>query len=340
MTLLPEFDVLESAGLLTLPGMYGEKPVVAKLGKTSLIILERDGSPIAHWTLTAIRRRNPGKRPAIFAPFGEGSEFIAIDDETMVRALEKVQNVLASGPAKPKRLRLALAVAGVVALAIAGAFAAPDFLVGQATALAQKSHRAEIGEALLVEHGLTAGSPCNSKHGTVALERLERRLFGAFGNILRIVPGGSVETAALPSETILVRSSLLRDRLGPEVFSGYILREKSRAKISDPLRAYFEIAGPLETLLFLAFRRVDTESVRSAANEYFARIPVQLPAEELRLSFEKAGIPLAPFVDAAKASGDMSLMDAQPEPATSYRTVLSDTDWLYLQSICSDRNVR
>ena len=340
MTLLPEFEVLESAGLLTLAGMYGEKPVVAKLGKTSLIILERDGSPVAHWTLTAIRRTNPGKRPAIFAPFGEGTEFIAIEDETMVQALGKVQSTLSTGPPNPMRFRLPAVLLVVAGLLIAGLLAAPDFIVRQATALAQKSHRVEIGEALLAEHALTAGVPCSSKHGDAALERLERRLFGEFGNKLRIVPGGSVEIAALPGEIILVRGTLLRDRLGPDVFGGYILHEKTRAQVADPLRAYFDIAGPLEALLFLAFRNVESDSVRSVATEYYARIQVQVPAAELRSSFENAGIPLAPFVEAAKASGDASFEDAQHEPASNYKSALNDTDWLHLQAICNSRKIR
>ena len=340
MTLIPEFEVLESLGFLTIPKKYRSKPVIAKLGKTSLILLEGDGSPIAHWTLSAIRRTNPGKRPAVFAPYGEGSEFIAIDDETMIRALEQIQKALRIGPARPKRFRWLAVLAVAAAAAIAGAFAAPEFLIRQATALAQKTHGMEIGEAILSEHALTAGAPCSSKYGDAALKNLEMRLFGKFENRLRILPGGTVEIASLPGGIVLVRNTLLQDRLGPAVLGGYLLREDLRARAADPLHAFFAVAGPVDALQFLALRQISQDSVRSATPDYLARPPAQVPAEELRSSFAYAGIPLKPFVEATQARGEESVDLKRLEPIPNHRTVLNDTDWLLLQAICNKAGVR
>ena len=339
MTWHPDYVVVESRALLTIPGKHVEKPVVAKLGKTTLILLEPDGSPIAHWTLTAVRRINPGSLPAKFAPFGDGKEFVTVDDEFMVQVLDDVQTALRSVPVNPKRSRrwkTLLAAAAALAVVVS----APEILIRQATALAQKSHRAEIGEMLLAEHVKNSGPPCRSRYGASALERLEKRLFGKNENRLRIVPGGSVEIAALPGDIVVARISLLQDRLGPEVFGGYILREQSRAQATDPLYEYFSIAGVIEAFKFLVFREIDADLVRSSTSDYMERTPDPVDIEDLVSSFERAGISVRSFVQAATESGEEAVDLSRIGPAPPARAVLDDAAWLHLQNICADQSIR
>ena len=68
------------------------REVIVSFGDATLIIADgRSAHALTHWSMPALVRLNPGKRPAVYAPAEDGSEELEIEDATMIAAIEKVQ---------------------------------------------------------------------------------------------------------------------------------------------------------------------------------------------------------------------------------------------------------
>lgn len=68
MTALTEYERLEASGLWRPNAYQQRRNVIVSMGDATLSISGTDEMPLAHWSLPAIERRNPGETPAIFAP--------------------------------------------------------------------------------------------------------------------------------------------------------------------------------------------------------------------------------------------------------------------------------
>ncbi len=132
---------------------------------------------LSHWSLPAVRRQNPGKRPAVFAPGEDAAESLEIADDDMIAALKTVQSALKSDP-RPGRLR-GLLTAGIT-LAILGlaAWVLPGVLVSHTAGVVPAAKRAEIGQRALDDITRLTGAPCDGEMGLPALAKLAERVFG------------------------------------------------------------------------------------------------------------------------------------------------------------------
>ena len=95
MTALREYERLESSGVWRADADAQRRDVTVAFGNATLVITDNAERPLTHWSLPAIIRRNPGQRPAIFAPGEDAEEWVEIDDDLMIGAIEKVRKSLA-----------------------------------------------------------------------------------------------------------------------------------------------------------------------------------------------------------------------------------------------------
>ncbi|RMD48100.1 MAG: hypothetical protein D6832_04585, partial [Alphaproteobacteria bacterium] len=120
MTALPEYERLESVGLWRPAPGEQRREVYVSFGDESLILRDRAETPLAHWSLAAVERRNPGAMPAVFSPGPDSGETLEIEDELMAGAIAKVQRLIRRRRTAPTRRRLAALALGLIALAVAG----------------------------------------------------------------------------------------------------------------------------------------------------------------------------------------------------------------------------
>ena len=80
MTALKQYDRLEATGLWRPAPQDQRREVVLTFGDATLVISDNAMRPLAHWSLAAINRSNPGERPAIFLPGPDAAETLEIDD--------------------------------------------------------------------------------------------------------------------------------------------------------------------------------------------------------------------------------------------------------------------
>ena len=130
------------------------------LGEASLVMTDpKSGMALAHWSLPAVSRRNPGALPALFVPGAAAPEVLELDDADMIAALETVAAVLARRQPRPGRLRgslLAASSAGLLALAL---FWLPGALVRHTDSVLPEATRARIGLMVLRDVIRLTGSP-------------------------------------------------------------------------------------------------------------------------------------------------------------------------------------
>ena len=92
MTALKKYQKLECSGLWRESAVGQRREVIANLGETSLILADpKRDTALAHWSLPAVKRLNPGEMPALFAPGPSDGETLEIDDHDMIAALETVR---------------------------------------------------------------------------------------------------------------------------------------------------------------------------------------------------------------------------------------------------------
>ena len=141
MTALKQYERLEALGIWRDSADAQRREVICSFGDATLVIFDgRSNRPLAHWSLAALVRRNPGKVPAIYAPAEEPGEDLEIEDRDMVAAINKLQAALEAGRPHPGRLR-GILVWGVVALAgVAILWELPSALVEQTARVTPADH--------------------------------------------------------------------------------------------------------------------------------------------------------------------------------------------------------
>jgi len=306
MTALKKYQRLESSGIWRANAAAQRRDVVVSFGDASLVICDQTLAPLAHWSLAAVRRvGGGGTEPAIFAPDPQAEETLEIDDPTMAEAIDTVRAAMLRSRPRPGRLRR-LAIVGLWAvLAALVIFWLPGALLRQTLRVVPAATRAEIGKALLHEMESLAGAPCDRPLGIAALARLGKRLLGANGERLLVMPGGGFEAIYLPGGIILLNRALVERHETPEVAAGTILAEHLRAAKADPLAPFLRHAGARTTLRLLTTGEIGKAPLASYARVLMA--PSGAPPALAPLPARLAGVPL-----------------------------MRDGDWLSLQGICAN----
>lgn len=306
------------------------------MGDATLTISDLRDQPLAHWSLAAIVRANPGVRPAIFHPEGDPGETLELDtsEAQMIDALEKLRRAVDRARPRPGRLRglgLFLSLALVGALAV---FWLPGAVIQHTVSVVPDVKRAEIGAALLDRIERMTGPACASPAGLRALQVLRARLGSG---PVTVVPGGVLTSLHLPGGIIVIDRALVEDFEEPDVAAGYILAERVGAAGSDPLFDLLEVVGAGASFRLLTTGDLDAEALDSYAR-HLLTAPRPAPADRALLAaFAAREVRSTPYAYARDVTGEtvLPLIEADPMARRDPTPLLIDADWLRLQSICT-----
>lgn len=336
MTALDRYDRLEAPGLYT-PGTGAQRVnVILSLGSASLTISDSRDVALAHWSLAAVERLNPGARPALFAPSEDAAEQIETADDDMIRAIEKVRRAVARSRPRTGRVRRRL-VLGAGLVVLAGALLwLPGAVTRYAASLLPPAARAALGQSLLDEAVPLAGAACADPAGAAALSTLAGALGRTVPPRILVVPGSPAPSALLPGGVVLLAREVVEDHETPQVAAGFVLAEIARAQARDPLLPLLEHAGLGATLRLMTTGHLPDGALRGYAQAVLTGPPAPVETDRLLDLFRQAGVPATPYARALDITGrtTAALIAADPVPEDRARRLLTDGEWVALQSIC------
>jgi hypothetical protein len=335
MTALKQYDRLEATGLWRPAPQEQRREVVLTFGDATLVISDNAMRPLAHWSLAAINRSNPGERPAVFLPGPDAAETLEIDDPIMIEAIEKIRKSILRRRPRPGRLR----VMGLTVLTAALLFLIfvwlPGALTRQTLSVVPPARRAEIGQSLLSEVQVLTGAACRDTLGLAALGKLAGRIFaGANPPRLVVVPDSIPEVTVLPGRILVINRRLVEDFEDPAVVAGYAL--SANAAIDDPLSDLLHHAGLLATLKLVTSGSLPKDALRAYAEEIVST-PTALASGDVILNLlGNAGLSSVPLAFAIDPTGEATrgLIDSDPMQGKLPAILLNDGDWVALQGIC------
>lgn len=337
MTALNQYQRLEAAGIWRESPQARRRDVIVSFGDATLVLTDpRSDVPLAHWSLPAVIRINPGKTPARYAPGGmEADEELEIEDDLMIAALSKVHQVIETSRPHSGRLRggMVLGLAGVMVLV--AAFWVPPALVRHAADIAPPAQRAEIGRVILADIARSTGGPCSRPAGDMVRQKLATRLMGPEAGIA-VVPARLRHAIRLPGPVTVIGQDLIAGDQPPEVAAGHILAAQAAAVQQDPMLAALRYAGPRATFHLLTNGTLPPNALAGYGEKLLAG-PAPRPEDEPLLAyFARAGISSEPYARALDPTGEatLGLIEADPFRTAEPKPVLSDREWLALREIC------
>lgn len=338
MTALSEYERLESTGLWRQTPDAQRREVFVSFGDATVVLSDKNGSALTHWSLPAIQRLNPGQRPAIFSPDDETTETLELDDETMIGAIEKIRHRIERQRPRPGRLRWLILGGFIAAITALAVFWLPDALVRHTLSVVPVAKRQEIGQALVANIYRVSGQPCTTSFGTRSLEILGMRLFADEPPKLAVLPAGVIKATHLPGGYILLNRALVEDFEEPDVAAGYILAEQLRSENRDPLDPLLRAAGLRATFGLLTTGNVSNAALASYAEHLLTTSPANIDTQDLLDKFQVAKVRTSPYAFAQDPTGEttVALIEADPFAGKTPPPLLSDGQWISLQSICSE----
>ncbi|KPP88285.1 MAG: hypothetical protein HLUCCO07_16045 [Rhodobacteraceae bacterium HLUCCO07] len=339
MTALSAYDRIEATGLWRPTPDDQRREVIVSIGEATLTISDRNEQALAHWSIPAIARANPGQHPAIFHPDGDPGETLELseDEAEMIGAIETLRTAVERARPRPGRLRLVGFGVSVAVILALGIFWLPGALREHAVGVVPEVKRSEIGSALLSRIRRVAGSPCSDPQALPALSRLSARLPAPQGPARLVALRGGVRDAAhLPGNIVLLNRSLFEDHEEPDVAAGYIIAEHLRAQIDDPLRRMLDHLGMMASLRLLTTGQLSDEMLDSYGEDLLTGRPAPLTDEALLAGFESWSVRSTPYAYARDVTGEttLGLIEADPFASEAPEPLIPDADWLRLQSIC------
>lgn len=335
MTALNEYQRLETTGIWRNGASDQRRDVVVSLGDATLIIYDKANRALAHWSLPAVVRRNPGREPAVFAPGLDAPEELEVEDPDMIAAVETIQRTIKRRRPREGRLRGVVYWGGLVGALAAAVFWLPDALIRHGATIIPDATRVMIGQQMLDNLPRLVGAPCSSAEGDQALTRLSQRLLdGGTGQVL-VIPGGALHSLHLPGGKILVNRSLVEDFEAPDVVAGYVLVEALRAETSDSIEDLLQHAGPWVALRLLTTGSVPPDALGAYTEDLLRKTPMPVPDSAVISQFRRTRVATTPYAYAEDITGETTLPLIEADPGGG-APVLLDGDWIALQGICGE----
>lgn len=336
MTALTKYQRLESGGLWRDHPDAQRREVVVSFGDTSLVLKDpRSNTPLAHWSLPAVTRENPGAMPAIYAPGDDADESLELSDPDMIAALETVHRAVVQALPKPGRLRLYILLGLATAISAGAVFWLPGALRNHTASVVPATARADIGLAALDDLSRLTGGPCTNRPGQAVLAGLAERLFGPQDTpILLVMRDGVSAPSHLPGGFVLLPQSWLAT--SPEAVAGAALAEAERAVQDDPLLPVLEHAGFRATMTLFTTGALPDGATAGYGERFLHAAPVALADDLLLARLKGANVPSMPLAYAQDPTGaqTLGLIEADPFRGKTPPPLLSATDWASLQAIC------
>jgi hypothetical protein len=337
MTALDQYQRLEAAAIWYGGEREQRRDVIVAFGEATLTISSGADVPVAHWSLAAVKRLNPGERPALFSPGADHPERLEIADDTMVDAIRKVQRSIDRGAPHPKRLRLFLSGVAVAVMAALAVFWLPGAMVRYTVSVVPPAKSAEIGRQVLGEIGRLSGQPCTTALGRQALADMFTRLAPKTTGRIFVLRSGGLPSRHLPGGTILINRAVVEDYDDPNAAAGFVLAELERAARTDPLEDMLSFLGLRAAFGLLTRGYLAQDHLAAYAEHVLTQDPLPIDDATLLQRFEEAEIPSTPYAFAVDITGEatVNLIEADPIKSEAGRPVLTDGAWVSLQSICS-----
>jgi len=335
MTALREYQRLEAAGLWRASPEDQRRDVIVSIGDATLTITNMKDQPLAHWSLAALKRFNPGQFPAIFHPDGDPGETLELaEDETaMLDAIEKVRLAIEGSRSHPGRLRAVSVLGSLGLIAALLVFWLPGAMMRHTVSVVPEIKRKAIGQALLGRIERVSGQACSTPETAPILAQLAQRTGARQVVVLRT---GVVSSLHLPGGIILLNRSLIEGYEDPAVAAGAVLIERARAQARDPLAEVLKSGGMLASFRLLTTGKLSRSSLDHYAEAMISATRPEVPEEQLLAVFAQAAIPSTPYAYALDITGEntLGLIEADPMAGRSLEPILNDRDWVQLQNIC------
>ncbi len=339
MTALKKYQRLEAPGVWRATPEAQRLNVAVSIGDATLTLTDLSDRPLAHWSLPAVQRLNPGETPALYAPSADPGEpeTLEIDEPEMIDAIDTVRRAIERGRPRAGRLRLFVGAAVLAAAALLAVFWLPEALVRHTVSVLPQAVRDDLGDQLLDRMVRVAGRPCANSAGQVALDRLAGRVLGEAGSgRVYVFASGLGGAQHLPGRIILLDRAQIEDFETPDVAAGYILAERQRAAARDPMVDLLDHAGPFATARLLTTGALPESLLDAYGEVLFMRAPAPLDTGALLARFAAAGVPSTPYAFAVDQTGEttLALIEADPRPTGAAPPLMSAEDWADLQGIC------
>ena len=337
MTALTRYVRLESGGIWRPDPEAQRRDVAVTLGDTTLILIDTAGRPLAHWSLPALHRLNPGERPALFSPDPDASETLEIEDDDMIDALETVRRTIERRRPHPGRLRIFGGLTISTLIAALAIFWLPEALIRQTLDAVPKAKRTEFGATILGHLQDLTGPACRAPEGMAALARLTERSLGRGSDMRAVVlPSARPGPRHLPGAILVLDRTVVEDHEDPAAAAGYLVATAAEARVADPMEPLLRHAGFRETMRLFTTGELSPEALAAYAEFLATRPDTALPDDILLEAFAEARIPSTPYAYARDVTGEttLGLIEADPMAGQDTGPVLRDSDWVALQNIC------
>ncbi len=336
MTALEQYQRLESPAIWHPSPEAQRRDVILSFGEATLVIADQRGRALAHWSLPAIERVNPGETPALFRPGPDAEEVVELADEAMIEALMKVRRAIERRRPHPGRLRHVLTAAAVAVVAGFTVFWLPRAMIDYTAAVVPPQKRAAIGESLLESIRRISGKTCETALGRQALTRLHERLLPGQSGRIVVLSGGMPKAEHLPGGIILLNRALVEDYDDPAVVAGFVLAEDQRARDEDPMVRLLSTTGLATSFRLLTRGDIPEATLKAYAEVLMVSEPAPVEDERLVARFAEAGVRASPYAYALDITGETTLVliEADQLNPDAGRPVLNETDWASLQAIC------
>ena len=336
MTALKDIEKIETTGLWRADAEAQRLEVFVAMGDGSLVISDISETALSHWALAAVRRRNPGKTPALYSPGQDSTEELEIAEPAMIEAIERIRSAIERTRPHPGRLRYITLALVTAVLALLAVFWVPNALRDHTLRVLPQPQRLAIGAAMLDRITTLTGPACAAPRSQAALSALSERVLPGADARLVVLPNLPKPTMHLPGPYIVISADLLDPALSPEAVAGHILVAFLRTQRHDSLESYLDFAGFQETFRLLTRGDTHPDTVRSYVNLRLTQPAEAIPNDTTIAFFDRMRVPTTPYAmtldpaaQAVTALADGDPYGAQPAPA-----VLSDTAWLALTNIC------
>jgi hypothetical protein len=339
MTALKKFEKIEASGIWRADATAQRRDVIVTLGDATLTLMDMQERVLAHWSIPAVARANPGELPAIFHPDGDPEETLELaeDSDLMIESIEKLRKAVERRRPRPGRLRVTSAVLMMAGIAAVAFLWLPSAVRQQTLTALPKVKQQQIGLQIIAAASRFTGKACRAAGPDMALARLSSRLFTEQPSTIVIVPSGLTDAVALPGNYYLVGRNLVEDFETPEVLAGYLLAANLRSGGPEAtIRDVIASASFSETLKLLTTGSLPQSAADHYAEALLSQDRPNVTSAAIIPAFAAAGVSARPYAFAIDATGEttLHLIEADPTAGQTPNALLSDSAWVELQGIC------
>ncbi len=339
LTALTEFQRLEAQGSWRETPQSRLREVVVSVGAATLMMMDpKSDRPLAHWSLPAVTRINPGQLPATYTPNGsEPDETVEIDDPLMIEGIERVQRAIAVHRAVPGRLRGVVTVLAVMAMLGALILWLPDAMIRHAARIAPPAQSRTIGLAVLAELEKSAGAVCRRSSGQQVLDWITPTLIGDDA-LVQVVPAPLNGARRLPGDVYVLGNDLLTTTPGPEASAGHLIAARLAVEDKQTTLDALQYAGLMNALRLMTLGTLSRNAMQGYGEALLADTPPRPDLATLPPAFAERGLSTEPYARSIDPTGAavLPLIEADPiRQGTEPVSLLTDEQWLALQQICA-----